>query len=105
MRPGEAFLKFMHASQEQKQWARSDLASALKTGKLTRPAMCSRCFESGVIEGHHPDYSKPLAVVWLCNPCHQFIHAYAEKEYLEARKSFVMNKCLGTLVSEDEKCT
>lgn len=28
---------------------------------------------------HHPDYSKPLEVVWMCRPCH-----LAEHKRLEA---------------------
>ncbi|MBE3036991.1 MAG: hypothetical protein IMZ70_07940 [Candidatus Atribacteria bacterium] len=30
--------------------------------------------------GHHPDYSKPLEVVWLCDPCHKIIHQYEREK-------------------------
>ena len=43
---------------------------ALKRGILIRPDMCSQCNRSGKIEGHHPDYCKPLDVIWLCPKCH-----------------------------------
>jgi hypothetical protein len=43
--------------------------------KLNRPSECSRCHKSGVkVEGHHPDYSRPLEVEWLCRACHALIH-------------------------------
>ena len=34
------------------------------------------CFVCGVskTEGHHPDYSQPLSVVWLCRKHHNAIH-------------------------------
>jgi hypothetical protein len=51
--------------------ARQKLNSAVKSGKLVRPASCSVCGASGGrIDGHHHDYTKPLDVVWLCTLCH-----------------------------------
>ena len=43
---------------------------AIWKGKLTKPEVCPRCGGSGIIDGHHPDYSKPLEVEFLCRPCH-----------------------------------
>lgn len=45
-------------------------AKALKQGLLIRPAACSRCAKPCKPDGHHHDYSKPLAVEWLCRRCH-----------------------------------
>lgn len=46
---------------------------AIRTGRLIRPSQCVDCGHSGRIEGHHPDYSKPLEVQWLCKPCHAML--------------------------------
>lgn len=45
---------------------------ALRDGKL----FASPCWVCGCsdVEGHHPDYSRPLDVVWLCKPHHQQLH-------------------------------
>lgn len=44
-------------------------------GKIIKPKICSICnCESKRIEGHHADYSKPLEIIWVCNPCHHNIH-------------------------------
>lgn len=53
--------------------------SALCNGTLVKPDHCSEC--GWKVQGrkrrlvaHHPDYSKPLDVVWLCRPCHDAEH-------------------------------
>lgn len=48
--------------------------NALRTGKIIRSDHCSVCNKICVPEGHHPDYSKPLEVVWVCKDCHTAIH-------------------------------
>lgn len=35
-----------------------------------KPEVCERCGGSGRIVAHHPDYTDPLTVEWLCNSCH-----------------------------------
>lgn len=45
---------------------------ALKCGRLTRQP-CEQC-GSPESEMHHPDYSQPLLVQWLCSRCHSLIH-------------------------------
>ena len=50
------------------------LCAAVKSGKILRPKRCSRCGARAKVHGHHEDYSKPLAVEWLCSPCHREHH-------------------------------
>jgi len=45
----------------------------LRRGKIQRKP-CIHCGESKA-EMHHPDYNKPLDIVWLCRPCHLALHA------------------------------
>jgi hypothetical protein len=54
--------------------ARIMVRCAIKMGYLIRPSYCSLCTIEGKIEGHHPDYSKPLEVIWLCKKCHMAEH-------------------------------
>lgn len=55
-----------------KQQARWAVNKAIKAGKLFREE-CSRC---GAVksEAHHPDYNKPLLIIWLCRDCHVLEH-------------------------------
>jgi hypothetical protein len=46
-----------------------DLAKSLK-----RPAKCERCGRRDNVDAHHPDYTQPLVVNWLCQPCHVAEH-------------------------------
>lgn len=38
--------------------------------ELTAPERCEGCGAVKPLDKHHPDYSKPLLVLWLCKPCH-----------------------------------
>ena len=67
-------------SEEGKRYPRKQRnASALlnhyvRVGKIAKPDKCSMCGASGKLHGHHDDYDKPLAVRWVCRPCHYKIH-------------------------------
>lgn len=56
--------------------ARSIMNHAIRAGALRR-GTCERCGSMEHVEGHHPDYSKPLDVVWLCAKCHKIEHRHA----------------------------
>jgi len=50
--------------------AEYQVGNAIKLGKLTRPELCQGCKNTGRVEAHHRDYTKPFEVVWLCKKCH-----------------------------------
>ncbi len=54
--------------------ARGILNRAIKSGKIVRPNICSKCLEPKRVQGHHFDYEKPLEVIWLCQKCHSLEH-------------------------------
>lgn len=66
-----------------KKKAHSAVSDAVKAGRLIRQP-CSVC-GLAKSEGHHPNYSKPLEVVWLCNKHHR-----AEHRKLTAAASIVI---------------
>lgn len=53
------------------------VAYALRSGKLVKQP-CLVCGEKAV--AHHPDYDRPLDVVWLCQPHHKQTHALVANE-------------------------
>ena len=44
-------------------------------GLITPPNSCPSCGYGGKLIMHHPDYSKPLEVEWMCQRCHKRLHA------------------------------
>lgn len=60
------------AANPQAVWAQHALRSAIRRG-LVHPKPCEQCGEEKA-EGHHPDYSRPADVVWLCRRCHKAAH-------------------------------
>ena len=76
-----------------KQRARYQARNAFKAGKIQRLP----CFKCGSIKEpmvmHHPDYAKPLGVVWFCRKHHVELHDLAggHKRILKELK---VKKCL-----------
>lgn len=56
------------AKNPQRRKAKYATRDAIKSGRLIR-GPCERCGVE-LAEAHHPDYSKPLEVVWLCRVHH-----------------------------------
>jgi hypothetical protein len=65
------------ASNQDKYKAHSLVNAAIKRGLITKHP-CIVCGEEKT-EAHHPDYSSPLDVVWLCPRCHKQTHAMAKR--------------------------
>ena len=65
-------------------WAHNKVEKAILRGKLVRPEACEECGGTGPeyrdgrssIQAHHDDYNDPLAVRWLCKPCHDEWHKH-----------------------------
>jgi hypothetical protein len=53
--------------------ARRVVSNAIRDGKMVRVLHCKVCNAEGA-QAHHPDYSKPLDVLWLCNKHHMAWH-------------------------------
>ena len=53
--------------------ANNAVNNALRDGRLKKQP-CLVCGEEKAV-AHHPDYSRPLDVVWLCQPHHMQAHA------------------------------
>ena len=66
-------------TEEDKNRARRAVREAIKRGELVRPDTCQACKKTlpirgdgrPQIQGHHPDYNRPLFVEWLCASCHR----------------------------------
>lgn len=47
---------------------------AVRNGKIERKTICEKCGVEGKLHKHHPDYSQPLKVEWICPKCHGLEH-------------------------------
>jgi hypothetical protein len=72
------------AKHPERRKASTMVGNAIRDGKLIPWPVCAvpECCDKP--EGHHPDYSRPLDVVWLCDAHHKQAHALVrepEPEY------------------------
>lgn len=65
-------MKRMTAKYPEKFIARHKLVYAVKMGRIKK-LPCDECGDNKS-EAHHPDYSKPLEVIWLCRKHHAEKH-------------------------------
>jgi hypothetical protein len=47
--------------------------------RIPLPEACQRCGAGGRLHRHHPDYSQPTFVEFLCTPCHGAAHREINK--------------------------
>ncbi len=50
--------------------ARRTIQNAVRNKIIAIPRGCQTCGERWKLHAHHPDYRRPLVVVWLCAWCH-----------------------------------
>lgn len=54
--------------------ARGIIFRAVRAGTMKAPENCTGCSLPKKLQAHHPDYNKPLDVIWLCSRCHKLQH-------------------------------
>ena len=62
----------------EKFYARGVLDRTVASGKMIRRP-CERC-QDPKTQGHHPDYSQPLKVIWLCGVHHRELHKQYQRK-------------------------
>jgi hypothetical protein len=98
MTASPAAIFFTMADKHEKRRAREAVKRAVKSGRLVRPKACEGCGYALPVAAHHPDYTKPLDVEWLCVDCHagrhdeaqdmelgSFLFAFRQSEIAQAR--------------------
>ena len=72
-----------------KEWRigiRRSCINLIRRGNV-RPDICSMCWRWWHIHAHHPDYNKPLEVIFICSKCHWAVHSWQ----LEIDKDKIIN--------------
>jgi hypothetical protein len=57
----------------QQKWCRAETKRLIRKGVIKKLSRCEVCGVSDP-QAHHPDYSKPELVEWLCRLCHEHAH-------------------------------
>lgn len=76
----KGYTKKQREKHPEKYAANMAVSNAVRDGKLKKQP-CEICGSKERVEGHHPDYEKPLDVQWLCFIHHRALH-YAQRNKL-----------------------
>lgn len=68
------YAKKAYAERKENMYARYAINEMVRRGAINKKSKCEHCHSAERLDAHHPDYSKPLEVIWLCRPCHMKIH-------------------------------
>ena len=73
---------FYRGGQTASDYAQNLTEEAIEKGVITQKP-CENCGHAGTmkdgrsdVQAHHPDYNKPLDVIWLCQKCHHEWHKH-----------------------------
>lgn len=72
-----AYMRWLYKTKPDRHLARTNAYKRFKKGIIVKEN-CVLCGNSDS-EMHHPDYSKPNDVVWLCRKCHVEMHELERK--------------------------
>ena len=81
---------------DSKKIARALVNSAVIYGRIDKQHCVCGATE---VEAHHPDYSQPLKVLWLCKKCHVNLHLT-----LKRRQTALVSKCLDNTTGAVRTC-
>lgn len=79
----EAAAKRWAAKHPERKRAAEAVNNAIRDRRLTRWPVCAVPECEGKPQAHHPDYDRPLDVVWLCQPHHKQAHSLVREPEAE----------------------
>jgi hypothetical protein len=100
----ESYRKWSKRNHEKRNFQSGVSKASIRANPVIQPCSFVECKNKA--ERHHPDYSKPKEVIWLCKQHHELIH---HKEYRKcsedgcARKHWAKGRCLMHLKRWDRK--
>ena len=65
------------------------LRKALRKGQVIKAERCEACGSTEYMVAHHPDYDKPLEVLWVCSSCHKKLHLSIAGEARKGSRPYI----------------
>lgn len=59
--------------------ARSIVRVGISSGTIIPPLCCELCGNITSLQAHHPDYSRPRFLVFLCKSCHNRVDRFSDR--------------------------